>query len=144
MGKEVIGIGFWDLDINVWGKLNENNERRVNSLRVLWIIGKLCRRFKCGGLFCGELFDKGERMEEELGEICYNEVMEGFWIYGICGNDDIKKISKVGSKGFRWVYEVEKYGMMILDYEKREVCCRDKDIMVYGVGYIDNKVGVSE
>lgn len=57
-------------------------------------------------------------MDQELAEICYNELIEGFWIYAISGNHDIKKISKVGTKPFSWLYQVEKYGIMILDYEK--------------------------
>lgn len=118
MGKEVIAIAFSDLHINLWAKFNENNHRTLNSFRVLSTIRKLCRRFNCPALFCGDLFHKAETMDQELAEICYNELIEGFWIYAISGNHDIKKISKIGTKPFSWLYQVEKYGIMILDYEK--------------------------
>ena len=144
MGKEVIAIAFSDLHINLWAKFNENNHRTLNSFRVLSIIRKLCRRFNCPALFCGDLFHKAETMDQELAEICYNELIEGFWIYAISGNHDIKKISKVGTKPFSWLYQVEKYGIMILDYEKTQLSTTHKDIMVYGVPYIDNNVGLSE
>lgn len=144
MGKEVIAIAFSDLHINLWAKFNENNHRTLNSFRVLSTIRKLCRRFNCPALFCGDLFHKAETMDQELAEICYNELIEGFWIYAISGNHDIKKISKIGTKPFSWLYQVEKYGIMILDYEKTPLSPTYKDIMVYGVPYIDNNVGLSE
>ena len=113
MGKEVIAIAFSDLHINLWAKFNENNHRTLNSFRVLSIIRKLCRRFNCPALFCGDLFHKAETMDQELSEICYNELIEGFWIYAISGNHDIKKISKVGTKPFSWLYQVENYDIRL-------------------------------
>ena len=40
-------------------------------------------------LFCGDLFHKAETMDQELAEICYNELIEGFWIYAISGNHSL-------------------------------------------------------
>ena len=80
MKKQVIAIVFSDLHLNIYAKFNEDNKRTLNHFRVLSIIRKLCRRFNCPALFCGDLFHKAETMDQELAEICYNELIEGFWI----------------------------------------------------------------
>lgn len=123
MGKEVIAIAFSDLHINLWAKFNENNHRTLNSFRVLSIIQKQCRKYNCPALFCGDLFHKPETMDQELDEICYKEFnkyndYDPLWVYAISGNHDIKKVSKAGTPPYSWLYQVEKYGIMILDYEK--------------------------
>ena len=76
MKKEVIGIVLWDLEVNLWGKFNEENKRRVNDLRVLWIIEEKCKEYNWGGLLCGDLFDKGERMDEDVMELSYEKLKE--------------------------------------------------------------------
>lgn len=146
MEKEVIAIAFSDLHINLWAKFNENNHRTLNSFRVLSIIQKQCRKYNCPALFCGDLFHKPENMDQDLAEICYNEFnkLGKLNILAISGNHCIKKVSRIGTHPFSWLYLVERYGIEIMDYHNRPLSAYHQDIMVYGVPYIDNNVGLSE
>lgn len=45
---------------------------------------------------------------------------------------------------FSWLYLVERYGLKILDYGKTPLSLTHRDIMVYGLPYIDNNIGLSD
>lgn len=144
--KQVIAIAFSDLHINLWAKFNENNHRTLNSFRVLSIINEQCKKYQCPALFCGDLFHKAETLDQDLAEICYNEFnkLGKLNILAISGNHCIKKVSRIGTHPFSWLYLVERYGIEIMDYHNRPLSAYHQDIMVYGVPYIDNNVGLSE
>jgi len=146
MNKEVIAIAFSDWHLNLWAKFNEDNHRTLNSFRVLSIIQKECKEYNCPALFCGDMFHKAESMDQELAEIVYKEFnkLGKLWVYAISGNHDIKKLSKIGNIPFSWLYQVERYGIEILDYKSRVLSAYHKDIEVHGVPYIDNNIGISK
>lgn len=144
--KQVIAIVFSDLHLNIYAKFNENNKRTLDSFRVLSIINEQCKKYQCPALFCGDLFHKAETLDQELAEICYNEFnkLGKLNILAISGNHCIKKVSRIGTHPFSWLYLVERYGIEIMDYHNRPLSAYHQDIMVYGVPYIDNNVGLSE
>lgn len=144
--KQVIAIVFSDLHLNIYAKFNENNKRTLDSFRVLSIINEQCKKYQCPALFCGDLFHKAETLDQDLAEICYNEFnkLGKLNILAISGNHCIKKVSRIGTHPFSWLYLVERYGIEIMDYHNRPLSAYHQDIMVYGVPYIDNNVGLSE
>lgn len=149
MSKEVIAIVFSDLHINLWAKFNENNKRTLDSFRVLSIIKEECKKYQCPALFCGDFFHKPENMDSELMEVVYEEFTKlklkesGIEMYAISGNHDIKKVSKIGTKPFSWIWFLDQFGIRNLDYNKTIIGNRDA-YRVYGVPYIDNNIGLSE
>lgn len=146
MQKKLIAIVFSDLHINLWSKFNEFNNRTLDSFRVLSIINNICKKYHCPALCCGDLFHKSENMDQDLMEICYSEFNKLYplHIYAISGNHDIKKTSTVAKPPFSWLYPFERYGIEIMDYKHRFLSPSHKDIMIYGVPYIDNNVGLNE
>ena len=66
MSKEVVFIAFSDLHINLWAKFNENNNRTLNSIKVLSVIAAQCEKYRCPALFCGDLFHKPESIDQDL------------------------------------------------------------------------------
>lgn len=144
--KQIISIVFSDLHLNIYAKFNENNKRTLDSFRVLSIINEQCKKYQCPALFCGDLFHKAETLDQELAEICYNEFnkLGKLNILAISGNHCIKKVSRIGTHPFSWLYLVERYGIEIMDYHNRPLSAYHRDIMIYGVPYIDNNVGLSE
>ena len=144
--KQVIAIVFSDLHLNIYAKFNEDNKRTLNHFRVLSTIQGLCKKYNCPALFCGDLFHRAESMDQELYGICYREFnkLGNLNILAISGNHDIKKVSKIGMPPFSWLYLVERYGLKILDYGKTPLSLTHRDIMVYGLPYIDNNIGLSD
>lgn len=142
----IIALAFSDLHLNLWSKFNEDNKRTLNHFGVLSIINKKCKEYQCPALFCGDLFHKQESLDQDLSEIIYNELnnINGLWIYAISGNHDIKKISRIDNPPYSWLYQVERYGIEIIDYKSSILSAYNQGIMVHGVPYIDHNIGLSQ
>lgn len=91
--KKPIAIVFSDLHINNWSRFNEDKKRTLEQFRVLSILGKKSKKYNVPILFCGDFFHKPETMDQELAEICYNEINKlDLRIRAISGNHDINKV----------------------------------------------------
>lgn len=142
--KEVIALAFSDLHLNLWAKFNDNNHRTLNSFRVLSTISKKCKKYNCPALFCGDFFHKAENLDQDLYGILREEWGRSWdsYMLAISGNHDIKKISRIGEKPNSWIYLLE--GIEYLDYGSTVLSAYSKDIIVHGVPYVDNNVGLSK
>lgn len=146
MKKQVIAIVFSDLHLNLWAKFNEDNKRTLNHFRVLSIIQEQCKKYNCPALFCGDFFHKPETMDQSLAKICYNEFnkLDRLNILAITGNHCTKELSQINKHPFSWLYLVERYGIEIMDYHHRPISAYHKNIIVYGVPYVDHNIGLSD
>ena len=105
--KKVIAIAFSDLHINDWSKFNTENSRTLNGFSVLHRIAKLCDRYKCPALFCGDLFHKPELMTQELRNITDRELSKlpsTFKCYAINGNHDLYQVNSPTNRKEGWVH----------------------------------------
>lgn len=145
--KRVIALAFSDLHINDWAKFNENNQRTLSHFSALYLIKKVCLKYGCPALFCGDLFHKPENMSLGLAR----DVVEHFgqlditsWdMWCISGNHDISKMVQVGKPmPPSWVEVMSKQYNFIkdLDFKSKE----NKDIAVYGVPHIDHNIGLND
>lgn len=147
MSKEVVFIAFSDLHINLWAKFNENNNRTLNSIKVLSVIAAQCEKYRCPALFCGDLFHKPESIDQDLAVFVkeqFEMLNEYNWnmIY-IQGNHDLKSVNRIDKMGFGWPYVFHQRFMMCIDGGRYKHSSYG-DYHIYGVPYIDNNVGLSE
>ena len=143
--KKPIAIVFSDLHINNWSRFNEDKKRTLEQFRVLSILGKKSKKYNVPILFCGDFFHKPETMDQELAEICYNEINKlDLRIRAISGNHDMKKVSKIGEKPFSWLYTLPSNFIDIMDYKQDTLSSYNQDIILHGVPYIDHNIGLCE
>lgn len=147
-----IAIVFSDLHLNDWAKHNKDNWRTLNHFRVLLIIRKLCLKYNCPALFCGDLFHQPEKMSKELHsitlklfhELCFKDGDNTPWdMYSISGNHDTPFVSTIGNKPDSWVNDFSNqfYWLKSLDYTSVEISHK---IRVYGIPYVDHNIGLSD
>lgn len=144
MKNKPIAIIFSDLHLNIWSKFNQDNERTLNHIRVLFHIRSLCKKYKCPALFCGDMLHKPENIDQDLMELIHDKLSDKFLghnFYCISGNHDIKHVSNIGIKPFSWITLLTHYGFTQIDYD--DIILND-NIRVYGVPYIDHNIGLSD
>lgn len=146
--KRVIAIAFSDLHINLWNKFNKDNKRTLDHFRVLLKIYKLCKKYNCPALFCGDLFHKPEMSENELMDLL-SENKYGFTdefglkhIYAISGNHDMSKTNSIDKPSPSWVKFLDSIGYLYcIDFDSTEIT---KGVMVYGIPYLDHNIGLND
>ena len=145
--KKVIAIAFSDLHLNDWSKFNTENSRTMNGFSVLHRIAKVCDRYKCPALFCGDLFHKAEVMTQELRNITDRELgnlPSTFRCYAINGNHDLYQVNSPTNRKEGWVHILSRQfpWLTILDF--RTVEFPKLGFNVHGVPYIDHNQGLGE
>ena len=145
--KKVIAIAFSDLHLNDWSKFNTENSRTMNGFSVLHRIAKVCDRYKCPALFCGDLFHKAEVMTQELRNITDRELDKlpsTFRCYAINGNHDLYQVNSPTNRKEGWVHILSRQfpWLTILDF--RTVEFPKLGFSVHGVPYIDHNQGLGE
>ena len=145
--KKVIAIAFSDLHLNDWSKCNTENSRTMNGFSVLHRIAKVCDRYKCPALFCGDLFHKAEVMTQELRNITDRELgnlPSTFRCYAINGNHDLYQVNSPTNRKEGWVHILSRQfpWLTILDF--RTVEFPKLGFNVHGVPYIDHNQGLCE
>lgn len=147
--KDVIAIAFSDLHLNMWSKFNKDNRRTLNGFDVLYRISKLCDKYYCPALFCGDLFHKAESLDSGLYDICleYFDKFDlenhrnSFTVYAISGNHDIAEVNTIVSPKTSWVSRfAHKYDWLkCIDFDG----VRIGKYKVHGIPYLDHNVGLN-
>lgn len=145
--KKVIGIVFSDLHLGEYSKFNQNNQRTLNSIRVLYLIKDLCLKHNCPALFCGDFMHKPEYISTSLDRIIIKEFSaldreEKFNIYGISGNHDMsQKNTRNSQSPSHWENLCNRYNFLHnLDFTYHEF----DTFRVFGIPYLDNNVGLND
>lgn len=147
---KLLAIVFSDLHLNLWTKFNQNMKRTRESLRVLSFLAEKYPRIPA--LFCGDLFHKGESIDTDLLDIwetfspygngIYNPYQPLPWeMYYIDGNHELKHRNTVEHPQNSIPTLLRKPWMRPLNFEHARLT---KDIMVHGIPYIDDNIGVNE
>ena len=145
--KKVIAIAFSDLHINDWSKFNTENSRTLNGFSVLHRIAKLCDRYKCPALFCGDLFHKPELMTQELRNITDRELSKlpsTFKCYAINGNHDLYQVNSPTNRKEGWVHILSRQFPWLTVVDFRTVEFPKLGFKIHGVPYIDHNQGLGE
>lgn len=145
--KRVIAIAFSDLHINDWSKFNTENSRTLNGFSVLHRIAKLCDRYKCPALFCGDLFHKPELMTQELRNITDRELSKlpsTFKCYAINGNHDLYQVNSPTNRKEGWVHILSRQFPWLTVVDFRTVEFPKLGFNIHGVPYIDHNQGLGE
>lgn len=145
--KKVIAIAFSDLHINDWSKFNTENSRTLNGFSVLHRIAKLCDRYKCPALFCGDLFHKPELMTQELRNITDRELSKlpsTFKCYAINGNHDLYQVNSPTNRKEGWVHILSRQFPWLTVVDFRTVEFPKLGFNIHGVPYIDHNQGLGE
>jgi DNA repair exonuclease SbcCD nuclease subunit len=146
---KTIAIVFSDLHINNWAKFNDNNQRTLNHFKVLDRIAKVCEKNNCPALFCGDMFNKPENMDQSLHHLIESEFKRigkehpTFKCYAISGNHELQKVNKVGVVQESWIHSFKVYGnwLEVLDFDTKLIAGKYK---IYGIPYIDHNIGLCE
>ena len=144
--KKVSAIVFSDLHINQWAKFNQDNIRTLNHFKVLSLVKELCNKYKCPGIFCGDLFHKPELITNDLFEIIireFNKLNDGSWnLFCISGNHDMSKTNSIGNKSSSWISSFSKIYKFItcIDFRAAEF----GDIIIHGIPYLDHNIGLTK
>lgn len=144
---KVIGIAFSDLHLDIPSKFNQDNQRTLNLIRVLFLIKDLCLKYKCPAFFCGDFIHKPEYISTELDEIIIEHFSklnyeEKFNVYGISGNHDnsIKNTIKKRSPS-HWSNLCNRYSFLHnLDFNYHDF----GTFRVFGIPYLDNNLGLNQ
>ena len=145
--KKVIAIAFSDLHINDWSKFNTENSRTLNGFSVLHRVAKLCDRYKCPALFCGDLFHKPELMTQELRNITDRELSKlpsTFKCYAINGNHDLYQVNSPTNRKEGWVHILSRQFPWLTVVDFRTVEFPKLGFNIHGVPYIDHNQGLGE
>lgn len=145
--KKVIAIAFSDLHINDWSKFNTENSRTLNGFSVLHRIAKVCDRYKCPALFCGDLFHKPELMTQELRNITDRELSKlpsTFKCYAINGNHDLYQVNSPTNRKEGWVHILSRQFPWLTVVDFRTVEFPKLGFNIHGVPYIDHNQGLGE
>ena len=145
--KKVIAIAFSDLHINDWSKFNTENSRTLNGFSVLHRIAKVCDRYKCPALFCGDLFHKPELMTQELRNITDRELSKlpsNFKCYAINGNHDLYQVNSPTNRKEGWVHILSRQFPWLTVVDFRTVEFPKLGFNIHGVPYIDHNQGLGE
>lgn len=150
MAKKVIAIAFSDLHLNMWSKFNKDNHRTLNGFDVLFHIAKLCNKYYCPALFCGDLFHKPENMDADLYDLVQEKFKElnlihnrtGFKVYAISGNHDINKVNTIENIKPSWVSRFAKnYDWLeCIDFKTVQI----NKYLVHGIPYVDHNAGLNK
>lgn len=155
MAKKIIAIAFSDLHLNDWTKFNDDNRRTLNGFDVLFRIARLCDKYNCPALFCGDLFHKAENMSQDLYKYFVKETQRleskypQFRCLAISGNHDLDKVSTVENKVDSWVSLLAHKDSNISNPTHWLECIDFKtrnhfDFTVAGIPYIDHNHGLNE
>ena len=145
--KKVIAIAFSDLHINNWNKFNDYYKRTLNSIRVLFLIKDLCKKYKCPALFCGDLLHKPENIDSDLFGILvdkFNELFDGTWeMLSINGNHDLNKVNNVDNPVSGWLNKFAKIytDIVCIDCDSYSI---GNNYQVFGIPYIDHNIGINQ
>lgn len=145
--KKVIAIAFSDLHINDWSKFNTENSRTLNGFSVLHRIAKVCDRYKCPALFCGDLFHKPELMTQELRNITDRELSKlpsTFKCYAINGNHDLYQVNSPTNRKEGWVHILSRQFPWLTVVDFRTVEFPKLGFNIHGVPYMDHNQGLGE
>jgi len=145
--KKVIAIAFSDLHLNDWSKFNTENSRTLNGFSVLHRIAKVCDRYKCPALFCGDLFHKPELMTQELRNITDRELSKlpsTFRCYAINGNHDLYQVNSPTNRKDGWVHILSRQFPWLTVVDFRTVEFPKLGFKIHGVPYIDHNQGLGE
>lgn len=147
--KEVIAIAFSDLHLSNWAKFNDEHNRTLNGFDVLSRIAKLCNKYSCPALFCGDLFHKSENLDADLYDIVQQKFDElnilnpyhGFMIYAISGNHDLNHVNTVEDHKSSWVSRfASKYDWLkCIDFESVNI----RGYNIHGIPYLDHNKGLN-
>lgn len=150
MAKEVIAIAFSDLHLNMYSKFNQDNHRTLNGFDVLFRIAKLCHKYYCPALFCGDLFHKPENMDADLYDLVQEKFKKlnlihnktGFKVYAISGNHDINKVNTIENPKTSWVSRFAKnYDWLeCIDFKTVQI----NKYLVHGIPYVDHNAGLNK
>lgn len=142
----VIGIAFSDLHLEIYSKFNQNNQRTLNSIRVLFLIKDLCLKYKCPAFFSGDFIHRPEYISTELDELIIEHFdklnrEEGFNIYGISGNHDMPLKNTVKKQSpSHWANLCNRYSFLHnLDFDYHDFGTFE----VFGIPYLDNNLGLN-
>lgn len=144
MSKKIVALVLSDLHISDWSKFNTNNSRTLNHIKVLFLIKKLCNKFKCPAICCGDLFHKPEVLHNDLANLCkqqFKRLEKNFTCYSISGNHDLFKINTIDKPQSSWITFFEGTWLRCIDFKSIDIT---SSIRVYGVPYIDHNIGLSE
>lgn len=148
--NKLLAIAFSDLHINLWAKFNSDRKRTLDNFRVLSVIRDLCKAHKVPALFCGDLFQKGEVIENELFEMAserFRELGNEWDCFAISGNHDMSKANTLEQASPSFVKSMSRMvpWLQCIDLIKYPIIIK-KEIKawVYGVPYIDHNVGLNQ
>lgn len=144
MKKRVIAIAFSDLHINLWSKHNKDNLRTLNTLRVLSIIKKACKKYSVPALFCGDMFHDYNIDAELLDMVTWymSELNDNWRCLGISGNHEHKQKNSFKNPSKNLLTSMERWTnwFQCINYET----VIGKDTAVHGIPYTDNNKDINE
>lgn len=156
--KKIIALVFSDLHLNNWAKFNNNGERTENGFKVLSLIAKRCDELSKGkkrvpALFCGDMFHKPNNIDSvilkrftEWQAKTYKKY-PNFKCFYINGNHELSEVNRLEKpskslldcfQGYGDNFKVGFIGLSPLG----PPAMLSKDIMVYGVPYIDHNINL--
>lgn len=146
--KRVIAIAFSDLHLNMWSKFNQGNTRTLNGFDVLFRIAKLCKKYNCKALFCGDLFHKPDSINQDLMDIVLNKFHQldvnypTFRCYAINGNHDLSVVNHIERPNSGWVTKFSMLYNWLVDADCKEF--QLGKFRCLGIPYIDHNQGLNE
>lgn len=149
--SELIAIAFSDLHINLWSKFNREDKRTLDNFRVLFVIRDICKEHKVPALFCGDMFNKGEIIENHLLTLTIKKTHElgnGWECFGISGNHDSDRVRTIGKENIdsmlKNLADISQW-LKCIDFSKRPIIIKNKLVaMVYGIPYIDHNINLNK
>lgn len=139
--KKTIALVFSDLHIGDW---NNFETRCDTALNILSYLSSKASYKSVPLLFCGDLFDKPDRLSNKL----YQRVVRVFknindldmYMYAISGNHDMDTVTKLNISPKSWNNAFSKsFKFLIsLDFKSQEF----DGFKVYGIPYIDHNNGL--
>ena len=146
--RKVIAVVFSDLHLNLWAKHNNENIRTLNGFDVLFRVAKLCDKYSCPSLFCGDLFHKPENMDQELYGIVLDKFHKldikypKFRCFAISGNHCLSVVNHIEKPASSWVTKLStQFNWLVC------VDCLEFQVGKYralGIPYIDHNTGIGD
>lgn len=138
--RKLLAIVFSDLHLNIWSRFNEGHKRTREGFRVLSVLSE--KYPKVPALFCGDLFHKAESIDTDLlTEWVDFEPTNPWEMWYTDGNHSLKHRNTIEKPIRSLATLLKKPWMVNLNLSVGKL---SKNLLVHGIPYIDDNVGVND
>lgn len=144
--RKVAFIAFSDVQIEDWKRYSENHSRFKAHEPILDKVLRLCIKYKCPALFCGDLFDNNQYLSNYVLSHVFTWFEEfrrnNIEIFAISGNHDQSESNDYNHRGPNYIKMMSSIYLNFHDLDFRTLYIGDYSIS--GIPFISGNRGYTD